>query len=144
MGDDWDSREFIVPEPGWVAVDETGWDALKLWYAGPDNRARAPRDDGDRVVRVSRESADRQSLSITPFNADDLQIFESGVDAYLEDAGILPLPHGYRWYLRLPDGWSVDFVDQIDGMLNPRLSGAPRPADVLGHLKPIMDALYLR
>jgi len=142
MTRDWNSHEFNAPQPGWVEVDETGWAAIKLWCAGSDNRARAPRDDRGRVVLVICDSKDGRTESFEPFTAEDLHVIEEGIDSYLADAGLPPLPHGYRWFLRIPDGLTGDLLDHIDEKLNPRLSGTPTPIDWLRQLQPIMHEIY--
>ena len=142
MTDDWQAHELDPSEPGWVQMTETGWDALKLWCAGPDNRARAPRDDRDRTVRVVCETGGTVTQTIEPFTADDLRIMEEAIDSYLAEGGVPPLPRGYRWYLRIPDGLSGDLLDHLESHLNSRLTGAPKPADWLRELQPIMDDIY--
>ncbi len=139
---DWNSHELDEPGPDWLEVDETGWAALKLWCAGPDNRARAPRDDRDRTVKVICETGGTRTVTFEPFTSEDLAVIEDGIDSYLADAGLPPQPHGYRWYLRVPAGWTGDLLAHIDSLLNPTLSGAPTPADWLHKLRPIMDDLY--
>jgi hypothetical protein len=142
MSNDWDAHTVNDPRSGWVEVEETGWDALKVWCAGPGNRARSLRDDRGRVVRVICETEAGRTESLEPFTSDDLRVIEEEIDSYLADAHLPPLPHGYRWFLRTPDGWTGDLLGHIDGMLNPRLSGAPNATDVMRQLQPVMDDLY--
>ena len=143
MTDDWYASDLDTSDPGWVQVAETGWDALKLWCAGPDNRARAPRDRSGRTVQVIRETGGTPRRASNRSTLMPFASVEESIDSYLADGGVPPMPHGYRWYLRIPDGWTGDLVNYIDSQLNERVaSEAPRPSEWLSELPPIMDEIY--
>lgn len=143
MKPDWGAVELTGPEPGWVEVDETGWGALKVLCAGTGNRGRTRRDDTGRVVRAVRETHEGPAETFEPFTAEDLRIIEDSIDSYILEAGALPLPHGCRWFLRIPDGFEGDLLAYIDVRLNSALTGGtPQPSDWLRELQPIMVELY--
>jgi hypothetical protein len=144
MNDTWRAHVLDHGEPGWHEVTETGWDALKLWCAGPDNRSRVPRYGVRSPVIVTVEQGGTASRFETPFTAYDLDAVESSIDEVLKDAGIPPLPRGFRWFVRIPAGWSGDdFMEHIDSLLNAAVSGSsPGPRDWLEGLKPIMRDVY--
>jgi hypothetical protein len=147
MIDEWDAHELAEGEPGWHEVTENGWGAIKLWCAGPENRGRISREGDRPPVIVTVERGESVSTLETPFTAYDLDVVDSGIDNFLEDADLPPLPplpRGYRWFVRIPAGWSGDDLEEhINSLANAALSDqSPGPKDWLRQLEPIMRDLY--
>jgi hypothetical protein len=98
----WESISVAGPSDRWAELEETGWDALIAWAAGPQNLRRFPNSDVGRAVSMTctRDGVTEQFEEA--FTVDDRRTVDDAVDAYLADAGIPPRPRGYRWFIRVP------------------------------------------
>lgn len=99
----WDRVRIDEPTDRWAELDETGWDALIAWAAGPQNLRRVPGSDAGRIVSVTRTRGGVTEQFEEPFTQDDRRLVDDSVDEYLAEAGIPSRPRGYRWFIRVPD-----------------------------------------
>lgn len=102
----WEWIEVTRPTDEWAELDETGWDALIAWSAGPHNLGRLLNSDADRTVSVTCARGGVIEQFEEAFTEDDRRTVDDSIDEYLADAGIPPRPRGYRWFIRVPSAYS--------------------------------------
>ena len=146
----WSETSILDDAAGWIELDESGWDALTVWAAGPGQVGRMPQDDSSRRVPVVCETGGVVIRSEEPFTPADRAMIEEGINGYLADAGIPPRPVGFTWFLRLPENWPVDrdLVAEINRIVlsSPvgRGDGVIMPGEWLGAMREALKVLYRR
>ncbi|BCW77882.1 DUF5956 family protein [Pseudarthrobacter oxydans] len=141
----WESVAIAEPSDRWAELDETGWDALIAWAAGPQNLRRYPNSDASRTVSTTRARGDATDHFDEPFTETDRQIVDDSVDAYLADAGIPARPRGYRWFLRVPDAYESahTFHREVHAAINSvEPPSHPHPRNWRPLIEEVIAALY--
>ncbi len=139
-----EARQLDGATEGWAELEESGWDALIGWCAGSGNLAYKDLNDAGRSVLVVTVHDGHHAERREPFGLGDRNIVDEAVNSYLAEAEIPPRPSGYRWFIRIPPGYSSgpEFIARIDSLLLPRADGTPRPHDWLPLVKETMSELY--
>jgi hypothetical protein len=121
----WDSIAVAEPSDRWAELDETGWDALIGWAAGPRNLCRFPNSDVGRTVLVTCTRGGMTEQFEGPFTEDDRQAVDDSVNEYLADAGLPARPPGYRWFIRVPEAYDSAHAFHHD--IHKAINQAPAP-----------------
>ena len=119
---DWDAFNVSEAPNGWVLLTETGWHSMLILAAGPGN-----------VVRVPKRELTRYQAEI-----------DDAIDEYIDGAAIPPRPRGFDWFLRLPQGMSLEDIDiALNRGVQLGASVAPTPGEVLTVFQDEARQLYL-
>lgn len=105
----WECVEVTQPTDKWAELDETGWDAVIGWTAGPHNLGRLPNSDAGRTVSVGCSRGGDVEHFEEGFTEDDRRAIDDSIDEFLADAGIPPrlsLVFARTFRLRLCQGIS--------------------------------------
>lgn len=134
----WGLVPIAEPTDRWAQLEETGWDALIAWAAGPQNLRRVLNSDVGRTVSVTWTRGEVTEQFEEAFTEDDRRIVDDSVDEYLVDAGIPSRPRGYRWFIRVPDayGSARTFRDDVDNAINE--ADVPRAAHA-ANWRPVIE-----
>lgn len=141
----WDLVLIAEPTDRWAELEETGWDALIAWAAGPQNLRRVLNSDVGRTVSVTCTRGEMTEQFEEPFTEDDRRIVDDSVDEYLADAGIPSRPRGYRWFIRVPDayGSARTFRDDVHKAINEAyVPTAVHPANWRPVIERVVAAVY--
>lgn len=98
------------PTDGYYELTENGQGALIGWLSGAGRLVRCP----DRLPHMTIEvctGPDGETRETRPRSSTDQQVIDDVVNEHLRDAGIPDRPTGYRWFLRLPEGFSGERVE---------------------------------
>lgn len=122
-------------------IPDTGFTMLVGWYAGPARLVRLL-DLAHHTVTVTTIRYDGlTSERVEPRSLADQDAIDEGIEDYLADAGVPAPPRGYRWYQRLPHGYTT--LAALHAEINTRLRGldphatAIRPRDIA----PLLDRI---
>lgn len=147
MADDaWECTELSEAPQDWIVATENGWGALVLWAAGPGNfvkvRTAAHDRSGSIVLRLPGGGEQGTTFTLTEAN---LSSIDDDIDAYLAEAGILPRPRGFDWFIRRPSNdlddetfWSVVWAATTERLPDDGL----RPSTMAGPAVEAMASFY--
>jgi hypothetical protein len=142
----WESITVAEPSDRWTELDETGWDALIGWAAGPQNLRRFPNSDIGRVVSMTRTRDGVTEQFEEAFTADDRRTVDDSIDDYLADAGIPARPRGYRWFIRVPEAYdsAYAFHHDLHIVINATTPAqtSPRPVDWRPLIEGVVQGFY--
>lgn len=117
----WDAFRVSETSNGWALLTETGWHSMLILAVGPA-----------RVVRVPKPQQARYQAEI-----------DDTIDEYIRGAGIEPRPRGFDWFLKLPQGRSLEDVDiALNRGVRFGASQAPTPDEVLAVFQKEAQRLY--
>ncbi|MEV0328717.1 DUF5956 family protein [Micromonospora echinospora] len=119
----WDDVPVLAEPPGagYYELTENGWGAIIGWFSGVDRMVRCP----DRLPHmVTEECTDRNGTRrrVVPRTPEDRQYIDDSINEYLRDAGAPTRPGGYRWFLRLPEGYTGI---EVEGAVNRAVMALP-------------------
>ncbi|MFI6230108.1 DUF5956 family protein [Micromonospora echinospora] len=130
------------PGDGYYELTENGWGALIGWLSGVDRMVRCP----DRLPHVVTEvCTDRSGTRerTLPRSTEDQQIIDDFINEYLGDAGLPSRPTGWRWFLRLPSGYTGP---QIESLVNTGVGRLPadhvRPGQFAPRIRETLQGIY--
>lgn len=119
----------------YVIAIENGHGALTAWAAGPARcfRSEFPIDARPPVETVCTDPrTGEETVRRDPFSEDDANAIAAAINAYIEGAGVPPMPQGFLWHILVPD--SIEDGSALDRSLagkNMQL----RPAVVLATIR---------
>lgn len=117
-----DSARLEVDGTVYGRVPDTGFTMLIAWLVDPKDLARLP-DREVHTVAVTTVQDGITTRTGEPRVQDDQDMIDDGIDEYLTGAQVPSPPRGYRWYQRLPEGYST--LDDAYAFIN----GALRESD---------------
>ncbi|MEV6712276.1 DUF5956 family protein [Lentzea sp. NPDC051208] len=140
-----DSAHLEVDGAVYGRVPDTGLSMLIAWLVGPKNLARLP-DCELHTVAVTTVQDGTATRTSEPRGQVDQDMIDDGVDEYLTGAQVPSPPRGYRWYQRVPEGYSTldDAYAYINGALresDPE-NKAARPAQLVPLVAEAVAGLY--
>lgn len=137
----WACTELSEAPEGWIPVVETGWAALVLWAAGPDNFVRVRPVSRERFGSLVRGlPGGREYREPFRLTEADLASVDDDIDVYLTEAGIPPRPRGFDWFIRRPskalddetfwaEVWAAATEQlPVDGLRPSRMAGPAKDA----------------
>lgn len=116
----WEEVPIIESDEGYVQLHLTGWFLSIAWAAGPERIGRRP---GSYVESL------RPGVELLP---GDEQELSEALNDELAMAGIPPLPPGYIWFIRLPEGTRSqdDLMIRLDALIGDQMEAtADLPGD---------------
>ncbi|MCX4471412.1 hypothetical protein C5N14_28200 [Micromonospora sp. MW-13] len=124
----------------YIELPESGWGGLVGWCAGPARLIRVPDQVEAHITTVTRSSPAGDEQYSRPRTYDEQAIADADINDYLHACGAPARPTGYRWFLRLPAGYSEDrlWSDLIGGLP----SSAIHPADIAPRVDDIVRGIY--
>jgi hypothetical protein len=108
----WDVPVVDHQPRGFGEVPE-GWFALVAWAVGPGNLRRMVRPaarDAERTVQVVCTIDGRTTRKQDPFSPADRESLDESAEQTLRRCGLPVQPRGYVWFIREPEGISVQQV----------------------------------
>ncbi|WP_141722206.1 DUF5956 family protein [Micromonospora haikouensis] len=127
----WDNVPLSPTPPTgdeYVELPENGWGGLLGWCAGPARLVRVPDQVEAHTTRVFCSSPAGDEQYSRPRTQEEQVDIDADINGYLHDCDVPARPAGYRWFLRLPGGYSED---RLWADLNAALpSSAIHPADI--------------
>ena len=124
----------------YAELPESGWGALVGWLAGASRLLSCPDSLSAHVTETTTERGPAVTAALTRRSAEEQDLIEEDVNAYLEAAGADPRSPGRRWFVRLPDGVSAD---ELWETLNEAVEQAPRhPSALPAPLRRALVGLY--
>lgn len=146
MGDTGGWSAFpIGEEPAHPRVEfpETGWGMLVAWVAGPAHVVRSREVGPVPPVRVTLPRANgARTITHLERTRTDQAAIDTGIDAYLREAGVPAQPVGYRWFL-----WSAAVDEQEFWAVAERArlaAAADSPREARTALRAVLPALLDR
>lgn len=131
-GTKWDRAEEYLGGDDWIPMRGIDLDLLIAYQAPTGNIARAP-----------LPPAQRRRRSGAPISLSDLEAIDYDTDQYLVTAGVPPVPRGYRWFVRRPQGMSDDdFFRLMDAAVYDNWPDDNMPGHHLGPLDRTYARLY--
>ena len=79
----------------------SGWHMLVAWLAGPQSIVCYPEDRPQVWEHEHDYNAETRSFSAAE-TAEERELADDGINAYLRDSGLPERPGGYRWFQVLP------------------------------------------
>lgn len=138
----WDCIEELgagQPQPDeTVELPESGWGALIAWVSGPSHVIRQldTRQHLTQVVEVRDGAHDTYT---EPRSETEQTTLDNDIDQYLRDADVPARPHGYRWFLRLPQGMTGDmFWHHINSALIRTRTRPTHPREIAAALNELL------
>ncbi|GGL87848.1 DUF5956 family protein [Micromonospora yangpuensis] len=132
----------LAPTDGheWFELPESTWGALVGWTAGTARMARVPdRVESHSTVTTTNGPAGDER-QVRPRTADEQADVDATINEYLQACGAPARPPGYRWFLRLPTGYSeARLWAEVNEALPP---SAINPADVASRITQIVSGMY--
>jgi hypothetical protein len=142
--DGWDDVPTLADPPadGYYELTDNGLGALIGWLSGAGRLVRCPDRLPHMTIEVCTSPAGDTSAT-RPRSAEDQQVIDDGVNDYLRDAGIPDRPSGYRWFLRLPEGYSGE---QVESAVIRAMGNLPadhvRPAQFAPRIREVLQDVY--
>ncbi|MEV5819553.1 DUF5956 family protein [Micromonospora haikouensis] len=124
----------------YVELPENGWGGLVGWCAGPARLVRIPDQVEAHTTRVFCSSPAGDEQYSRPRTQEEQVDIDADINGYLHDCDVPARPAGYRWFLRLPGGYSED---RLWANLNAALpSSAIHPADIAPRFSEVVQRIY--
>ncbi|GIJ28302.1 hypothetical protein Vqi01_34640 [Micromonospora qiuiae] len=124
----------------WFELPESTWGALVGWTAGTARMARVLDrvESHSTVITTSGPTGDDRE--VRPRTLDEQAGVDATINEYLQACGAPARPPGYRWFLRLPVGYSeARLWAEVNEALPP---SAIYPADVAPRVAAIVAGMY--
>ncbi|MFI6819792.1 DUF5956 family protein [Micromonospora sp. NPDC050187] len=140
----WDDVPVLDDPPGdgYYELTENGWGAIIGWFSGVGRMVRCPDRLPHRYTEVCIDRYGTRERTVAR-SAEDQQMIDDSINEYLGDAGIPARPAGFRWFLRLPTGYTGP---EIESRVNRGVGRLPadhvHPAQLAPRIREVLGDVY--